>query len=76
MTQQALAELMARVSTWSEEAKEELAQPIVEIEARHAEDYELTDEDRAAIERGRADIRAGRIVTDGEVTALFNRYFP
>ncbi|QDM18998.1 hypothetical protein FNL55_25290 [Tardiphaga sp. vice352] len=76
MTNEALAELIARVSTWSEEAKEELAQSIVEIETRHAEDYELTDEDRAAIERGQADIRAGRIVSDEEVTALFNRYFP
>jgi predicted transcriptional regulator len=76
MTKQELAELLERVSTWSEEAREELAHSIVEIESRHSEDYEFTDEDRAAIERGQADIRAGRIVSDEEVTALFNRYFP
>ncbi|CAN5409189.1 hypothetical protein BH11PSE4_BH11PSE4_15070 [soil metagenome] len=76
MTREALAELLERVSTWSEEAKEELAHSIVEIEARHSQAYEFTDEDRAAIERGQADIRAGRIVSDEEVTALFNRYFP
>ena len=76
MTKEALAELLERVSTWSEEAREELAHSIVEIEARHADTYELTDEDRAAVERGRADIRAGRTVSDEEVTALFNRYFP
>jgi predicted transcriptional regulator len=76
MTKEALAELLERVSTWSEEAQEELAHSIVEIESRHADTYELTDEDRAAINRGLADIRAGRIVSDEKVTALFHRYFP
>ena len=76
MTKQELAELLERVTSWSEEAKEELAHSIVEIESRYANDYELTDEDRAAIERGQADIRAGRIVSDEDITAMFNRYFP
>ena len=75
MTKQELAELLERVSTWSEEAQDELAHSIVEIEARHADEYELTDEDRAAIDRGLADIEAGRIAEDGAVEALFNRYF-
>ena len=68
--------MLERVTSWSDEAKEELAHSIVEIESRHANDYELTDEDRAAIERGQADIRAGRIVSDEDITAMFNRYFP
>jgi predicted transcriptional regulator len=75
MTQEALAELVARVSTWSEEAKEELAQSIVEIEARHAEEDDLSEEDYAAIERGVAAADAGRFAPDGAVEALFNRYF-
>jgi predicted transcriptional regulator len=75
MTKEALAELLMRVSTWSEEAKEELAQSIVEIEARHADEDDLSDEDRAALERGLADADAGRFAPDGAVQALFDRYF-
>jgi predicted transcriptional regulator len=75
MTKEALAELLERVSTWSEEAKEELATSIVEIESRHAIDYELTEEDHAAIARGVADADAGRFAPDGAVEALFKRYF-
>lgn len=75
MTKEALAELLMRVSTWSEEAKEELARSIVEIEARHADEDDLSDEDRAALERGLADADAGRFAPDGAVQALFDRYF-
>ncbi len=75
MTKQELAELLERVSTWSEEAQEELVTSIVEIEARHRDDYELTEQDRAAIARGVADADAGRFAPDGAVEALFKRYF-
>lgn len=75
MTKEALAELLMRVSTWPEEAKEELARSIVEIEARHADEDDLSDEDRAALERGLADADAGRFAPDGAVQALFDRYF-
>ena len=75
MTKEALAELFEKVSNWSEEDQEEVFNSIAEIEARRAADYELTEEDRAAIDRGLADIKAGRIAEDGAVEALFNRYF-
>ncbi|MDB5656002.1 MAG: hypothetical protein JWQ94_3615 [Tardiphaga sp.] len=75
MTKEALAELLERVSTWSEAAQEELANSVADIEARHQSEYQLTDDDLAAGRRGLADIRAGRVVSDEEVTALFNRYF-
>jgi hypothetical protein len=35
MTRETLAELLERVTTWSEEAKQELATSIVDIEAPH-----------------------------------------
>ena len=70
-----MAELLERVATWSEEAREELATSIVDIEARHHVEYELNEEDYAAIDRGLADADAGRFAPDGAVEALFNRYF-
>jgi predicted transcriptional regulator len=75
MTREGLEFLLERVSTWSDEAQDELLMSIAEIEARHAAVYRLTDEDRAAVKRGLADVKAGRLVADEEVTALFNRYF-
>ncbi|MBC7578458.1 MAG: hypothetical protein H7312_14020 [Tardiphaga sp.] len=76
MTKQALAELLEQVSTWSEHAQQELVRSIIKIESRHGAVYRLADEEREAVNLGLADIQAGRIVSDEEVIALFNRYFP
>jgi putative endonuclease len=48
--------------------------PLSAIEAEVAEPYELTDEDRAAIERGLDAVRRGNIATDEEVKAVFDKY--
>jgi predicted transcriptional regulator len=65
---------MERVSTWPEEAQDELARSVADIEAKHLGVYRLSDEERSAIRRGLADMREGRIATDAEVAAVFNRY--
>ena len=75
MTKEAWAELFEKVSNWSEEAQDELVMSIADIEARHKDDYELTEADHAAIARGAADADAGRFAPDGAVEALFKRYF-
>jgi hypothetical protein len=75
MTRAGLEELLERVSTWPEEAQEEFANFITDVEARHLGGDELSAEDRVAIDRGRADAKAGRFAPDGAVEALFNRYF-
>jgi len=36
--------------------------------------YKLSDDERAAVRRGLADMRAGRLASDEAVTALFSRY--
>jgi hypothetical protein len=75
MTKEGLAYLLERVSTWPEEAQDELLLSIADIEARHVGVDELSDEEREGVRRGLADVQAGRLVSDEEVTALFNRYF-
>jgi hypothetical protein len=76
MTRAGLEELLERVSAWPEEAQEELAVFIADVEARHSSsDYELTAEDLAALDRSLADVKAGRFAPDGAIEALFNRYF-
>jgi predicted transcriptional regulator len=56
------------------EAQAELIQRIVEIEARHTGIYRLSDEERAAVRRGLQEMREGRLATDEQVAAVFDRY--
>jgi len=51
-------EILRRVDTWPTEDQEELVEAAREIEARRASTYRLSDEERAAIERGHRVFRA------------------
>jgi hypothetical protein len=73
MTQK-LKELMARIETWPHEAQEELLRSAFDIEMRYIGGYQLTDEDRAALERSAEDVSAGRFASDSEVAQLFHRF--
>ena len=74
MTRQGLEILLDRVSTWPEEAQEEFVRSVADIESKHLGVYRLSDEERDAVRRGLADMREGRLASDAEVAALFNRY--
>ena len=69
-----LETLLDRISTWPEEAQAELAERIVEIEARYCGVYRLSDDERAAVRRGLEEMRQGRFATEEEVAAVFDRY--
>jgi hypothetical protein len=69
-----LESLLELASTWPEEAQGELMQVIVDIETRHFGVYRLSDEERAGVQRGLEEMRAGEFATDEEVAAVFNRY--
>jgi predicted transcriptional regulator len=74
MTRQGLEILLERVSTWPEEAQDEFVKSVAEIESKHLGVYRLSDEERDAVRRGLADMREGRLASDAEVAAVFNRY--
>ena len=74
MTKEALEILLERVSAWPEEAQEELMRSLTDIENRHLGIYRLSDDERNAVRRGLKDIREGRLASDDEVAAVFNRY--
>jgi len=74
MTKQALEILLERVSTWPEEAEEELMRSVTGIENRHLGIYRLCDDERNAVRRGLKDMREGRLASDATVAAVFNRY--
>jgi hypothetical protein len=74
MTRQGLEILLERVSTWPEEAQDEFVKSVADIESKHLGVYRLSDEERDAVRRGLADMRAGRLASDADVAAVFNRY--
>jgi hypothetical protein len=74
MTRQGLEILLDRVSTWPEEAQDELLRSVADIESKHVGVYRLSDEERNAVRRGLADMREGRLASDAEVAAVFSRY--
>lgn len=74
MTKEALEILLERVSAWPEEAQEELMRSLTDIENRHLGIYRLSEDERNAVRRGLKDMREGRLASDDEVAAVFNRY--
>jgi hypothetical protein len=74
MTKSEIATLLERVAAWPEEAHSELAQSIVDIEAKYTGVYRLSDEERASIERGLQDLRSGRLVSDEDMSAFWKQH--
>lgn len=65
--------LLEEVESWPLEDQEELAEYAREIRQRRTGVYELSDDERIGIERGLADMRAGRFGTDKQIAAIFQR---
>jgi hypothetical protein len=68
-----LKDIIQRVDTWPEEAQEQAAEFLLALEQEYAEPYELSEEDRGAIDRSLEDMRQGRFASDEQVAALFAR---
>jgi len=66
-----LKDLFERAESWPEEVQNEAVEVLLSIEQGHIGEYELTAEDRAALERSAEDVRAGRFASDAEVAELF-----
>jgi hypothetical protein len=69
-----LKDILERVETWPEAAQEEAVRSLLAIEQEMSEPYQLTDEDRVAIDRSLDDMRHGRFATDEQIAAVFNRF--
>ena len=66
--------LLQRVADWPEEAQAELVQSIVDIETKHFGVYRLSPDERIAIEHGLEQLRQGKLASDDDVAAVFNRH--
>jgi predicted transcriptional regulator len=66
--------ILERIADWPEEARAELVQSIVDIEARHLGMYRLSDDERAAVRRGLEEMRQGKFASDEAVARIFQHY--
>ena len=69
-----LKKMLARAESWSEQDQEELAQVVLEIEARRHGVYHATSDELKAIDEALAAIERGEIASDQEVEAVFAKY--
>jgi hypothetical protein len=69
-----LKELMERAEHWPEGVREEAIASLQSIEEALVGLYELSSDDRAALERSGEDVRRGRFADDEQVRDVFQRY--
>jgi len=69
-----LTAILERVESWPESAQQQLAEVALEIEQDLKREYQATPAERAGIERGLADARAGRFATDEEVEEALAKF--
>jgi len=66
-----LKDLMKRAEHWPEGAQEEAVASLQAIEEELVGLYELSPDDRAALERSGEDVRLGRFASEEQVQRLF-----
>jgi hypothetical protein len=66
--------VLGRVLTWPAQAQEEAVAHLRAIEDEWVGSFELSSDDREALERSANDVRHGRFADDDEVKEVFGRY--
>ena len=74
MTRDQIDEVLNRVRSWPKARQEDAVDMLLAMEAMGTEPYVLSTEQRAAVRRGREEMRQGRFASDEEIKALFDRY--
>jgi predicted transcriptional regulator len=69
-----LKQAIEKISSMPDDAQEYAASVLEQIAASGGGVYRLSDEERALVREGLADLDAGRIVPDGEMAAFWNRH--
>jgi predicted transcriptional regulator len=69
-----LEEAVEKLSQLPEGRQNELAQMLIDVAAADLSPYQLTDEERAAVEEGLAQAERGEFASDEDVAALWQRF--
>jgi predicted transcriptional regulator len=65
--------LLEQVASWPPEDQDELAEYAREIQARRTGVYIMSDEERAAVEEGLAQLDRGEVVSEEEMADFWRR---
>ena len=68
-----LEDMLKRVKSWPEQRQEDAVRVLEAMERTGLAPYEVTDEERAAIEIGLAQAKRGEFVSDTDMDAFWNR---
>jgi hypothetical protein len=74
MTKDQVKAVLDRVLTWPAEAQKEAIASLQTIEEEFIGSFELSADDREALEHSAEDVRSGRFATDENVRMVFGRY--
>ncbi len=69
-----LSELIKRSADWPDEARQELVESMIDIEARYHGVFITTKEDRAALKQSEADVRENRFASHDDVKKVFHHF--
>ena len=73
MTKQ-LSEMLEKVKKWPQWRQKDVEYMLQEMERQGTEIYHLSDEERAVVREGLAEIERGEVATDEEVAAVYAKY--
>ena len=68
-----LEEILERVKSWPKERQDDAARVLEALEQSGTDVYQLSDEERAAVEVGLEQARRGEFVSDADMEAFWNR---
>ena len=74
MDKDEIAWLIERVIALPEEAQAELVESLAEIKSKYTGVYRLSEEERAGVLRGLAEMRQERFASEEEVEEVFSRF--
>lgn len=74
MFAKALKDVIEQAETWPQQDQEELAEYAREIQARRTGVYIMSDEERAAVQRGLAQADRGEFISDEVVAEADKRH--
>jgi len=69
-----IREIIERVPEWPQQAREELVESMLSIEARYHGVYITTKEDRSALNQSADDVRENRFASHDDAKKVFHRF--
>jgi len=69
-----LHEIVERAAEWPEQARDELEEAMLNVEARYYGVFITSKDDRAALKRSDQDVRANRFASESDIKRVFQHF--